>query len=129
MRVGQPVEVSVDAYPDLKFKGHVQNIQSGAGARFSLFSRRRASKYDNIGSNPLSQNRARAIAQVAVSPDGKRIAFLEAGQIRLASFNNLVQSLHIIPAAPGQSCPASNLIWSPDSASLASLSDCDTPPH
>ena len=37
MRVGQPVEVVVDAYPDHKFKGHVESIQSGAGARFSLF--------------------------------------------------------------------------------------------
>jgi hypothetical protein len=37
MRVGQPVEVSVDAYPDHKFKGRVESIQSGAGARFSLF--------------------------------------------------------------------------------------------
>ncbi len=37
MRVGQPVEVVVDAYPDRKFKGHVESIQSGAGARFSLF--------------------------------------------------------------------------------------------
>ena len=37
MRVGQPVEVGVDAYPDRKFKGHVESIQSGAGARFSLF--------------------------------------------------------------------------------------------
>ncbi len=37
MRVGQPVEVVVDAYPDHKLKGHVESIQSGAGARFSLF--------------------------------------------------------------------------------------------
>ena len=37
MRVGQPVEVGVDAYPGRKFKGHVESIQSGAGARFSLF--------------------------------------------------------------------------------------------
>jgi membrane fusion protein, multidrug efflux system len=37
MRAGQPVEVVVDAYPDHKFKGHVESIQSGAGARFSLF--------------------------------------------------------------------------------------------
>ena len=37
MRVGQPVEVEVDAYPDRKFKGHVESIQNGAGARFSLF--------------------------------------------------------------------------------------------
>jgi membrane fusion protein (multidrug efflux system) len=37
LRAGQPVEVRVDAYPQLKFAGHVDSIQSGAGARFSLF--------------------------------------------------------------------------------------------
>jgi len=37
MRVGQAVEVVVDAYPGRKFKGHVESMQSGAGARFSLF--------------------------------------------------------------------------------------------
>ncbi|HEX9047268.1 MAG TPA: HlyD family secretion protein, partial [Verrucomicrobiae bacterium] len=37
MRVGQPVEVAVDAYPGRKFTGQVDSIQSGAGARFSLF--------------------------------------------------------------------------------------------
>jgi membrane fusion protein (multidrug efflux system) len=37
MRPGQPVEVEVDAYPQFKFKGHVDSIQNGAGARFSLF--------------------------------------------------------------------------------------------
>lgn len=37
MRPGQPVAVEVDAYPQFKFKGHVDSIQYGAGARFSLF--------------------------------------------------------------------------------------------
>jgi len=37
MRPGQPVTVEVDAYPQFKFKGHVDSIQNGAGARFSLF--------------------------------------------------------------------------------------------
>ena len=37
MRPGQPVEVVVDAYPGRKFMGHVESIQNGAGARFSLF--------------------------------------------------------------------------------------------
>ena len=36
MRPGQPVEVKVDAYPQLKLAGHVDSIQAGAGARFSL---------------------------------------------------------------------------------------------
>lgn len=36
MRPGQPVEIKVDAYPGLTFKGHVESIQRGTGARFSL---------------------------------------------------------------------------------------------
>lgn len=36
MRPGQPVEIKVDAYPDRTFQGHVDSIQSGSGARFSL---------------------------------------------------------------------------------------------
>ena len=37
MHPGQPVAVEVDAYPQFEFKGHVDSIQNGAGARFSLF--------------------------------------------------------------------------------------------
>ena len=36
MEPGQPVEISVDAYPDAKFTGRVDSIQSGTGASFSL---------------------------------------------------------------------------------------------
>ena len=36
MRPGQPAEITVDAYPDKTFKGHVDSIQAGTGARFSL---------------------------------------------------------------------------------------------
>ena len=36
LRPGQPVELDVDAYPDRKFKGHVDSLQFGSGARFSL---------------------------------------------------------------------------------------------
>lgn len=36
MRPGQPVEITVDAYPDLVLKGHVDSLQSGSGAAFSL---------------------------------------------------------------------------------------------
>ncbi len=36
MRPGQPVTIEVDAYPDKKFHGHVDSIQAGSGARFSL---------------------------------------------------------------------------------------------
>jgi membrane fusion protein, multidrug efflux system len=36
MRPGQPAEIEVDAYPGIVFKGHVDSIQAGTGARFSL---------------------------------------------------------------------------------------------
>jgi membrane fusion protein (multidrug efflux system) len=36
MRQGQAVEVHVDAYPDLKLRGHVDSVQPGSGAVFSV---------------------------------------------------------------------------------------------
>ena len=36
MRPGEPVSLRVDAYPDRIFKGHVDSLQAGTGARFSL---------------------------------------------------------------------------------------------
>jgi len=36
IRPGEPVDVTVDAYPGKVFKGHVDSIQAGTGARFSL---------------------------------------------------------------------------------------------
>src|SRR5271169_2881584 len=36
IRSGQPVEVKVDAYPQMKFKGRVDSIQHGSGTSFSL---------------------------------------------------------------------------------------------
>jgi membrane fusion protein (multidrug efflux system) len=36
MRPGQPVEIAVDSYPGHKFHGHVDSIQAGSGAHFSL---------------------------------------------------------------------------------------------
>jgi len=36
MHPGQPVKIHVDTYPDHVFMGHVDSIQSGTGARFSL---------------------------------------------------------------------------------------------
>ncbi|SOB86969.1 membrane fusion protein, multidrug efflux system [Sphingomonas guangdongensis] len=36
MRVGQPAEVSFDAYPGLHLRGHVQSIGAGTGSEFSV---------------------------------------------------------------------------------------------
>jgi dipeptidyl aminopeptidase/acylaminoacyl peptidase len=74
-----------------------------------------------------SESRARTIAQVAVSPDGKRFAWLQAGEIRVAPLERFWEARPVTTAAPGQSCNASDLVWSPDSTSIAFLSDCDEP--
>lgn len=37
IKAGQPVTIKVDAYPDAKFKGKVDSIQSSTGAKTSLF--------------------------------------------------------------------------------------------
>jgi membrane fusion protein (multidrug efflux system) len=36
MRIGQPVAISVDAFPGVDFRGHVDSIQRGAGQAFAL---------------------------------------------------------------------------------------------
>jgi membrane fusion protein (multidrug efflux system) len=37
MRVGQRVDIQVDAYSDLHLTGHIDSIQGGSGARFTAF--------------------------------------------------------------------------------------------
>ena len=37
MRPGQKVDIEVDAYPDLKLKGHVDSVQLGSGTKFTAF--------------------------------------------------------------------------------------------
>ncbi len=36
MKIGQPVTIKVDAYPDVKFAGHIDSVQRGAGQAFAL---------------------------------------------------------------------------------------------
>jgi len=36
VRPGDPVDIRVDTYPHRVFKGHVDSIQAGSGAAFSL---------------------------------------------------------------------------------------------
>jgi len=36
MRVGQPAEIKVDAFPDRKLKGHVESFSPGTGSSFSI---------------------------------------------------------------------------------------------
>lgn len=43
MRVGQQAEISFDAYPDLKLKGHVDSIGAGTNSEFSILPAQNAS--------------------------------------------------------------------------------------
>ncbi len=36
MRLGQPVWIHVDAFPDIRFRGHIDSFQRGTGSRFAL---------------------------------------------------------------------------------------------
>jgi dipeptidyl aminopeptidase/acylaminoacyl peptidase len=77
-------------------------------------------------------DRGRHIGQVAVSPNGKRLAWIQGArggnEIRLAPLDDLSKSVRITAANPSdQHCRESDLAWSPDSAMLAFLSDCENP--
>ena len=37
IHTGQPVSITVDAYPHMKLQGHIDSVQQGSGARFSAF--------------------------------------------------------------------------------------------
>lgn len=75
-----------------------------------------------------SLTRGHLIGQVAVSPDGKRLAWTLDGEIRVAPFGDLARSQRITAAgSEDDSCVENNLTWSPDSTALAFLSDCASP--
>jgi dipeptidyl aminopeptidase/acylaminoacyl peptidase len=78
----------------------------------------------SLGQTPSGQRRVQSIGQVAVSPDGKRLAWLDRGLILVSPLDNLSHSQRITAASPDSSCTESDLAWSPDSAALAFLSDC-----
>lgn len=76
-------------------------------------------------------NRGRMIGQVAVSPDGKRLAWIErgrGGEILVAPLDDLKKSVRVTAAAkPDQHCREGQLAWEPDSKALAFFSDCANP--
>src|ERR1700678_3441431 len=74
-------------------------------------------------------NRGRSVGQVAVSPDGKRLAWLQYGkdgaEIRVAPLDDLAKSERVTAAAkPEQHCREGQLVWSPGAKALAFFSDC-----
>jgi len=74
-------------------------------------------------------NRGRQVGQVAVSPDGKRLAWIEGSregaEIRVAPLGDLTKSERITAASkPEQRCHERELAWSPNATSLTFFSDC-----
>ncbi len=79
-----------------------------------------------------SLNRGRFFGQVAVSPDGKRLAWIEgargAGEILVAPLKNLHRSVRVAAANDAyEQCREGQVAWSPDSQTLVFLSDCADP--
>ncbi len=77
-------------------------------------------------------NRGRPVGQVAVAPDGKRVAWIEGvrddGDILVAPFDDLKNTQHISAAAQAdQHCAENGMTWAPDAKSLAFFSDCAKP--
>ncbi|MGD0729655.1 MAG: S9 family peptidase [Terracidiphilus sp.] len=74
-------------------------------------------------------NRGQLVGQVAIAPDGTRLAWIqlarEGAEIRVAPLDNLAKSERVTGAAkPDQHCHEGEIAWSPDSRALAFFSDC-----
>ncbi len=76
--------------------------------------------------------RGNFVGQVAVSPDGKRLAWVqgmrEGSEIRVASLDELKTSARATAASrPDEQCREGEMTWEPDSKALAFFSDCASP--
>jgi dipeptidyl aminopeptidase/acylaminoacyl peptidase len=74
-------------------------------------------------------NLGRGFGQVAISPDGSKLAWIDGGrsgsEIRIASPNDLSKSERITAATKAdQHCREGEFAWAPDSKSFAFFSDC-----
>ena len=69
-------------------------------------------------------NRGRGVGQVAISPDGKRLAWIDGGrrgeEIRVGSPEDLTKNQRVTAATnPEEHCEEGELTWEPDSKALA----------
>ncbi len=82
-------------------------------------------------------DRGRSIGQVAISPDGKQLAWIqhakEGTEIRVAALGELMQSAQAkservtAAAKPDETCQEGQIAWEPDAKALAFFSDCSHP--
>jgi len=75
-----------------------------------------------------SLNRGHMVGQAAVSPNGKRLAWVQAREIHVAPLDDLTKSERVTAATkPDQRCHEDEITWEPDSKALAFFSDCANP--
>ena len=79
-----------------------------------------------------SLNRGRTVGQVAVSPDGKRLAWVQGhrdeGDIFVAPVDDLAKADRIsADVKTTEHCRENDIVWEPDSKALAFFSDCGKP--
>jgi dipeptidyl aminopeptidase/acylaminoacyl peptidase len=77
-------------------------------------------------------NRGHSIGQVAISPDGKRLAWIEGtregAEIRVAPLDELAKYKRVTAATkPDQHCREGQIAWAPDAQALVFFSDCAKP--
>jgi len=77
-------------------------------------------------------NRGHSVGQVAISPDGKRLAWIQYGkdgaEIRVSGLEDLAKSERVTAAAKADArCREGELAWAPDAKALAFFSDCAKP--
>jgi dipeptidyl aminopeptidase/acylaminoacyl peptidase len=74
-----------------------------------------------------SLHRGHRIGAVAVSPDGKRVAWVEDGRnghLEVSPIEHLEKGRPQTLTEAGQFCGANQPVWTPDSAAIVFLSDC-----
>jgi dipeptidyl aminopeptidase/acylaminoacyl peptidase len=103
-----------------------------AGTQKGLAQRPETSDRTQIENVLRGLNRGRSFGQVAISPDGKRLAWIEGGrgggEIEIAPTSDLSQPTRITAATKAdQRCREGEIAWEPDSKALAFLSDCADP--
>jgi len=103
----------------------------GFGANVSMAATQ-APDHSHIDEVLKGLNRGRSVGQVAVSPDGKRLAWLEFGkggaEIRVAGLEDLGKSVRVTASTKAdERCREGEIVWSPNAKSVAFFSDCAAP--
>ncbi|MGB6974509.1 MAG: S9 family peptidase [Terracidiphilus sp.] len=101
----------------------------GAAAAWAQKAAGSEAEQQRMGEILRGLNRGERIGEVAVSPDGSRIAWVEGGRggagIVVAPMNDLTKTTRVTArTSAGQHCREGQIAWEPDGKALAFFSDC-----